>query len=96
MRDPNLIACALLVLAGIAFHFVTKLSELEAQGNIVTPMQYWRAHPWTSVLVVMSAYLFMSLQFALGELSYSAAILTGIACNSIGDKLRARAANSLK
>jgi hypothetical protein len=33
----------------------------------------------------------MALQYAIGELSYSASILTGIACNSLGDKLRARA-----
>lgn len=88
---PNLWYCAALVLAGILFHFLTKLAELEAQGNITTPLAYWREHPYTSLIVVMSAYLFMGLQAAVGELSYSAAILTGIACNSLGDKLRARA-----
>ena len=88
---PNLYICALLVAAGIAFHFVIKLGELEAQGNIVSPLNYWKQHPYTSLTVVMAAYLFMTLQHALGELSYSAAILTGIACNSLGDKLRARA-----
>ena len=91
MTEPNLFICAALVAVGILFHFVTKLSELEAQGQIITPLGYWRQHPWTSVTVVMSAYLFMALQIALHELSYSAAILTGIACNSLGDKLRARA-----
>lgn len=88
---PNLYICVLLVAAGILFHFFTKLAELEAQGNITTPLAYWRAHPYTSLIVFMSAYLFMGLQAAIGELSYSAAILTGIACNSLGDKLRARA-----
>ena len=88
--NPNLYVCVLLVAAGILFHFVLKLSELEYQGNIISPMSYWRMHPYTSLTVVMSAYLFMALQSALGELSYSAAILTGIACNSLGDKLRAR------
>ncbi len=88
---PNLYYCAALVLLGIAFHFVTKLGELESQGTIITPLAYWRAHPYTSLIVFMSAYLFMGLQAAIGELSYSAAILTGIACNSLGDKLRARA-----
>lgn len=89
--SPNLYICAALVAAGIAFHFVLKLSEMESQGNIVSPLTYWKQHPYTSLTVVMSAYLFMALQSALGELSYSAAILTGIACNSLGDKLRARA-----
>lgn len=89
--DPNLWLCAGLVLVGIMFHFLTKLTEMEAQGSIVSPLDYWKAHPYTSLSVVAAAYLFMGLQAALGELSYSAAILTGIACNSLGDKLRAQA-----
>jgi hypothetical protein len=88
---PNLFICMALVAVGILFHFVLKLSELETQGKLQTPLGYWREHPYTSLVVVMAAYLFMALQAALGELSYSAAILTGIACNSLGDKLRARA-----
>lgn len=91
MHDLNLYVCAALVAAGIGFHFTLKLSELEQSGRIVSPWTYWKQHPYTSLTVVMSAYLFMALQSALGELSYSAAILTGIACNSLGDKLRARA-----
>lgn len=90
MNEPNLHYCAALVAAGIIFHFLTKLSELESQGTIVTPWEYWRQHPYTSLIVVVSAYLFMALQYVVGELTYSASILTGIACNSLGDKLRAR------
>ena len=88
---PNLWICAALVAFGILFHFLTKLAELEATGRIITPLAYWRNHPYTSAIVVCAAYLVMALQYAIGELSYSAAILTGIACNSLGDKLRARA-----
>lgn len=89
--DLNLWICTGLVAFGILFHFVAKLGELEAAGSIVTPWSYWRNHPYTSISVVMAAYLVMALQYALNELSYSAALLTGIACNSLGDKLRARA-----
>ncbi len=88
---PNLWICGGLVAFGILFHFIVKLGELESQGKIVTPWAYWRDHPYTSLVVVMAGYLVMALQYAIGELSYSAAILTGIACNSLGDKLRARA-----
>lgn len=91
MEVPNLWICAGLVMLGILFHFMTKLAELEVAGKIVTPMAYWSQHPYTSAMVVAAAYLFMALQYALNELSYSAAILTGIACNSLGDKLRAQA-----
>jgi len=88
---PNLWVCAALVAFGVLFHFLTKLAELEATGRIITPWAYWRDHPYTSAIVIVAAYLVMALQYAIGELSYSAAILTGIACNSLGDKLRARA-----
>lgn len=91
MELPNLWVCAGLVAIGIVFHFLTKLSELEQAGKIVTPWGYWREHPYTSLIVIVAAYLMMALQAAVNELTYSAAILTGIACNSFGDKLRARA-----
>ncbi len=89
--NPNLWVCGGLVAFGILFHFLGKLAELESLGRIVTPWAYWRDHPYTSLIVICAAYLVMALQYAIGELSYSAAILTGIACNSLGDKLRARA-----
>jgi len=87
----NLYICSLLVFFGIAFHFITKLSELENQGSIVTPWQYWRDHPYTSLMVVMGAYLMMFVCYYMHELTYVASLLIGIACNSMGDKLRARA-----
>lgn len=90
MDSPNLYICSGLVLLGILFHFVTKLGELEAQGTIVTPWAYWREHPYTSLVVVMSAYIALAMTYSIGEMSYYAAVVTGIACNSLGDKLRAR------
>ena len=91
MNTPNLWICAALVAFGILFHFITKLAELEKMGKIITPVTYWTEHPYTSLLVVMAAYAAMGVQAGIGELSYSASILTGIACNSLGDKLRAQA-----
>lgn len=91
MHEPNLYYCCALVALGILAHFVMKLSELENQGQIITPWEYLGKHPYTSVSVVLFAYLFMIMQAAMLELSYTAAIMTGLACNSIGDKFRARA-----
>ena len=90
--EPNLITCAGLVLVGIAFHFLTKLKELEDQGQIVTPWAYWARTPYTSLTVVSGAYLALAAAYYAGELTHLAALLIGIACNSMGDKLRARAA----
>jgi hypothetical protein len=92
----NIYVCILLVAFGIALHFVLKLKELEDKGQIVSPLAYWKNSPYSSLLVVMSAYAFLVLQFTLHELTYTSAFLTGIACNSVGDKLRARAEAALK
>lgn len=86
----NVWYCVLLVFGGIVFHFVTKLGELESQGKIYTPWAYLKLYPYTSLGVVLAAYMMMVLQLVINELSYSAALLTGIAANSMGDKLRAR------
>lgn len=88
---PNLILCAALVAAGILFHFLTKLAELEKQGRIVTPIEYWRAQPYTSAIVVVGAYMALAAAYYAGELTHLTALLIGVACNSMGDKLRARA-----
>lgn len=86
----NLWLCLLLCTIGVLFHFITKLYELEQTGIIMAPWTYWRRWPYASLIVVFSAVLMILLQYYIKELTYSASILTGIACNSLGDKLRAR------
>lgn len=90
MDQPNLWICAGLVLFGILFHFITKLTELESQGRIVTPWGYWRQNPYTSLSVLMASFSAMLLMYSIGELTYYASAITGLACNSLGDKLRAK------
>lgn len=89
-QTDKLVICALLALAGVLFHFMLKLSELEAQGRIITPWSYWANHPYTSIVMVMSVALTLAIQQSIGELTHFSAALTGIACNSLADKLRAR------
>lgn len=91
MTDINLYIAVALAFFGVAFHFVTKLYELEQSGVVTTPWAYWAKHPYATVTVVMSTALMLLLQYYLRELTYSAALLTGIASNSLGDKLRAKA-----
>jgi NADH:ubiquinone oxidoreductase subunit 6 (subunit J) len=90
LGEVNLFLCLLLCAVGVLFHFITKLYELEQTGVIITPWAYWRRWPYASLIVVFSALLMILLQYYIRELTYSASILTGIACNSLGDKLRAR------
>jgi hypothetical protein len=94
-EQPNVFICMALIAAGILFHFITKLAELEAQGQIISPWAYWRSKPYTSLIVVLGAYLCAAGSYYIGELTYVAALAIGVACNSMGDKLRARADKAL-
>jgi len=88
---PNIYICAIATLAGILFHFTSKLGELETQGKIMSPKEYWLSHPYTSTSVIMAAYIVLMLQWQLGEAGIIGGLMNGIGCNALGDKLRAKA-----
>lgn len=91
VSGSQLLICLGFAAVGVLFHFITKLYELEAQGTVVTPWQYWRRNPYASLIVVLAVVLMLLLEWVTGQLTYGAAILTGVTANSAGDKLRARA-----
>lgn len=81
----------ILVAVGVGTHALSKLSELEQRGQPISFVTYWSANKWTAMSVILSAYLLFIVQWYMGEGGPIAAILTGVSCNSAGDKLRARA-----
>lgn len=83
----------ILVAAGMFWHASGKLSELERLGQPTSPSDYLLKNKWTAISVVMGAYMLFIVQWYMGEGGPIAALLTGISCNSAGDKLRARANN---
>lgn len=89
--DPSLWICAVLVATGIALHVVKKLYEKEQDGNVISPLEYLRAHPYGVVMMVLGAYLLTAFWYFIGELTYVTAILTGVSANSAFDTLRMRA-----
>lgn len=80
----------ILVAVGILSHALSKLSELEQRGQPTDIKTYIMTTKWTTLSVVVSAYLLFLVQYYMGESGPIAAILTGVSCNSAGDKLRAR------
>lgn len=83
--------CILLVAVGLLFHLVGKLSELENRGQQVKAWEYLSQHPWTTLNVVLGAYGLLLFAYFLGELGPVGSFAIGVAANSAGDKLRARA-----
>lgn len=82
----------ILVSVGIGSHVLAKLAELEQRGQSMSWKEYVMNNKWTAMSVLLSAYLLFVVQWYMGEGGPIAAILTGVSCNSAGDKLRARAA----
>ena len=87
----QIILCVLLVALGLALHFVGKLAELEARGQAIGAIAYIRRAPYTALSVVLGAYGLLLLAFYAGEMGPIGSFCMGVAANSAGDKLRARA-----
>lgn len=87
----RVLLCCALVFAGLVSHFVTKLAELEARGDAVSATGYIAAHKWTMLSVVLGAYGLLLLAYYTGEMGPVGSFCMGVAANSAGDKLRARA-----
>lgn len=88
--------CAVLILLGIIAHFVKRLYDLEQTGTILSPISFVRMHPYAFVSTILSAYLLGAFWYFIGQLNEVTAILTGVACNSAFDTLRARAIGKLQ
>lgn len=85
-----------LVLLGMAVQFVKKMSDLEAAGTLMTPWQYMRTKPWSTLLAVMSGLILAYVFHLMGQLNALAAIGTGVGCTEAFDSLRARAVGRIR
>jgi hypothetical protein len=85
-----LLASALMFL-GVIAQFIQKMAELEDAGQGMTPWAYLRAHPYRAASMVMASEILLFVWQAMGELSVVSSILTGYACQSAAETLRARA-----
>ena len=87
----QIVLCSLLVAAGLITHFVYKLKELEDRGQSPQAWATLSEKPFTTLSVVMSAYGLLLLAYYTGEMGPVGSFCMGVAANSAGDKLRARA-----
>ncbi len=92
----QLILCCALVAVGLITHFVAKLKELEDRGESPSAWATLSAKPFTTLYIVLSAYGLLLLAYYTGELGPVGSFCMGVAANSAGDKLRARAQAKLE
>lgn len=87
----KVLLCCTLVTVGLITHFVYKLKELEDRGESPSAWKTLSAKPFTTLSVVLSAYGLLLLAYFTGEIGPVGSFCMGVAANSAGDKLRARA-----
>ena len=87
----HLLICLGLILIGVGFNLLVKLTSMEEEGHSVTPWAYISSHPYRSALLAVSTILTALMLHFVDQLDYSTAVLLGIASDQLADRLRARA-----
>lgn len=87
----RIVLCALLVAFGLIVHFVSKLSDLEANGKAPGVAEFLAVHKWSTLNVVLGAYGLLLLSFYTREMGPVGSFCMGVAADVAGARLRARA-----
>lgn len=85
-----------LVAIGMVGQFVKIMSDLEAAGTLMKPLDYVKQRPWRTISAVMGGFMLAWVAFEIGELNKLSAVFIGMACSEAFDSLRARAAGKVR
>jgi hypothetical protein len=85
-----------LVSAGMIAHFLWVLAKLEEAGTILSPITYYRSHPYKVTAAIVGGYLLALVFYFMNQLNEVVAIGTGVMCSEAMDMLRARAAGRMR
>lgn len=86
----------LLVLGGLAAHFLGKLMELRRSDTTLTLRRYVSAHPYQLMYSCVAAAIAGVAMGFYGELTPITAIGAGYMCDSILDKISKRTESALR
>lgn len=87
---------AVMVVFGLAAHFLAKLIELRRTDPTLTAKRYWQARPYQVAYSVVSAAAAGFVLFRLGELTLLGALAVGYMSDSVMDKLTRRTDAALR
>lgn len=91
----NDIILVLLLICGMASHFLKKVVEARANGEIITLRRYFADHPYQTVLSVVSGLVGFFALYGTAELTKVTAFGLGYMCNSVADVIGSRATKKL-
>lgn len=79
-----------MMLLGTASHFLKKVVEIRRAGESNSLIDYWRRHPYESLLSIIGAIVGLIVLHQMGELTLLTAYGTGYMANSMSDALGSR------
>ena len=68
---------------GVVAHMVKKLADLNKQGILLSPKDYFMKFPYQTTLSVLGGIAGYFLMISTGDISYIAALLAGYTADSI-------------
>lgn len=91
----NDIILILLLIGGMASHFLKKLIETRNSGDDVDLIHYFKATPYQTALAVISGFVGFFALYGTAELTRMTAFGIGYMCNSVVDVLGKRSMSSI-
>lgn len=92
----NDIILVLLLLGGMASHFLKKLIEARQSGNDFDLIQYFKANPYQTALSIISGFVGFFALYGTAELTRVTAFGLGYMCNSVADIVGERSVKKLQ
>ena len=74
------------MLMGIIAHMVKKLANLNKQGTLITPVNYFKLYPYQTTLVFLGGLAGYFLMISTGDISFISALLAGFTADSIFER----------
>jgi len=71
------------MLMGVIAHMVKKLADLNKQGTLLSPKDYFMKFPYQTTLSLLGGIAGYFLMISTGDISYIAALLAGYTADSV-------------
>lgn len=74
------------MLLGVAAHMIKKLANLNKQGTLLKPQEYFAKYPYQTSLALIGGVAGYFVMLSTGDLSFLTALLYGYAADSVFER----------
>lgn len=84
-----------MLVLGVFAHFLKAMGQIRKDGELISPVEYWRKNPYHSLMTVIGAIVGFVALMEMGQLSPVNAFAFGFMANSVADIIGSRSVNKL-